>query len=710
MANFFDQFDETQGVDTSLPSGLGYTLDNMPPEAQMELSVPEGDFVLMPPKPPVGGNIFGQFDAPETVATSQQSGDYNANKTQSALLGLTQGATFGFADEVAAAGAALGALATGGDPKEAYKNAWLEQQDAIKAAKEQEGGAFLGGEIGGGLTTGIAGGAKLAGTKLLQGANTVRGSAGVGALSGGAYAAGTSTGDLGKRFEAIPQGAGLGAVGGAVGGVVANQLGRAGRSLTERARGLFAGKQAPVAPQPIQEVALSGKALSEVPELGALQGQQVAMPKGARTGDVNLMRIEENARQGLLGQDAQRTMQSIDAMTEADVLDRVQALTGRTTAESGDILSGGLGKVQDVFKKRKELQNKLMTARNDAIAKTDIYKSYVKDTLQSPLKALKDTPDFQVALAKESNKPLLDEFKAFNRIAKKKGDVNFAFLQSWRSGLNDLRKGGDQKATLAGQMANVYDEWLDNITIDAIKAGDEDVANKIINANKEYSKYKSLYGTNKRTGQNSAIEKVLTQEELTPEQAVNTVFGKSVTGNQATAQNLERILKGIENPELKEQVASEFRGGLIKRAYENATKTGQLKLGSLKNELIKIRRSEPYKMNLSNPEADSVMDGLISDLGKVVDAQSRRDVYAPSAPAVMRGIEGLLDKAGYLPMVGGTARGFASMTGELGKKAATRGDVRKLEKALEETFKTIQPSTTRVYGAITGGQQAGESR
>jgi hypothetical protein len=113
--------------------------------------------------------------------------------------GIGQGVSLGFMDEIAGGAAALGALVPGGrSPGEAYRETTDRTRDYVAAQKERNPIAFTAGEIGGGLATGLSGGARMAG---------IKGSAALGA----GYGAGTADGDLLDRIK----GAGVGALVGA---------------------------------------------------------------------------------------------------------------------------------------------------------------------------------------------------------------------------------------------------------------------------------------------------------------------------------------------------------------------------------------------------------------------------------------------------------------------------------------------------------------
>lgn len=628
--------------------------------------------------------------------------EYNILPLGAGIMGAAQGLSFGTADELAGVVGGAASTLQGKGFGQGYRNVMENQQEALQAARRQQPGSMLGGEIAGAVGTGLAGGAKLAGTKLLQGAGLPT-AGGLGALSGGAYEYATGYGGSGERLEGVPTAAALGGLGGVAGGAI----GRGLSSAINKGRKLFSRPAQQAASVSDDMVGIGGRPLSQTDDIAVLaqKGDQITMPKGAATGDVNLMRLEEAARQGQFGDDLQRQIGQLDERTKADVLNRIQSMVGKTADEGEELLSKGIKQVQGRYKAGKAMQNKLMKARNDAIAKTSVYKDYAQNTLGRQVDDLAKTPDFQVALMRADNAPIKDDIKILKSILNQDSatGVNFKFLQSWRAGLNDYYGKGQQGA-LASQLSKTYDDWLDNVALsDAIKAGDEDIAQKIFNANKEYSKFKSLYGTDRYAGQNKAIENILTQEELTPVQAVNTLFGKNIQGNAYTAQNLRRLLRGLQGSPKEEAVKQNFRSGLIMRAYEDAQKTGSFKLGQFKNNLIKLKNSEAYKMNLATPEHNAVMEGLINDLGKVVDAQSRRDVYSPSAPAAIRYLSSIFDKAGYvLP----SARAVASGLEGAGKAAGSRPAKKTVEKSLQQVLNEAQKvmsDNAAIYGSMSGG-------
>ena len=143
---------------------------------------------------------------------------------ESAARGALQGASFGFADEIA------GALGSAFGPK-TYVQARDESRKAYEAAKAENPKAYLAGEVGGGLASavvpgGVLGKAAEGGAAVAEAAPTIgrlalRGAAS-GAAYGGAQALGDSTADLtkGDFHGAIADTLRGAAIGGVTGGII----------------------------------------------------------------------------------------------------------------------------------------------------------------------------------------------------------------------------------------------------------------------------------------------------------------------------------------------------------------------------------------------------------------------------------------------------------------------------------------------------------
>lgn len=147
------------------------------------------------------------FDPAKTFTPAEQSTGPSA--FESTLRGLAQGATFGFADELAGAAEVIG----GGS----YEKGRDASRAAFAAAEKANPKAFVGGAVGGGLLT-----AFVPGLGWLSAGKTAAQAAATGAAAGALGGLGASTAQTpGGVVADVGKGAAIGGVlGGAVGGVL----------------------------------------------------------------------------------------------------------------------------------------------------------------------------------------------------------------------------------------------------------------------------------------------------------------------------------------------------------------------------------------------------------------------------------------------------------------------------------------------------------
>lgn len=154
------------------------------------------------------------------------------NSVKAFLVGLQQGPTFGFADELAAFGAGVGgALRPDTTYSEQYERRLAEKRGELSQAKERPV-ASIAGELTGAIGAG-GGIAKLGGAALGKIAATapLRTAAATGALSGGVYGFGAGEGGGAERLQ-------QGTVSAIAGGLLAPLGVLAGRGVSKVAEGL----------------------------------------------------------------------------------------------------------------------------------------------------------------------------------------------------------------------------------------------------------------------------------------------------------------------------------------------------------------------------------------------------------------------------------------------------------------------------------------
>lgn len=634
-------------------------------------------------------------DAPVEQATANP-----INSQEGGLRSSVQGATLGFGDEITAGvGAIPQALMTGQSIPEAYGQILQGERQRIGEFKEQSpwisGLSEVGGAIGSGVVAAPAMGIKA----LTQGGRLATGlkAAGIGGISGGAYAFGAGEGGAEERLEEIPTGSALGAFGGLAGLGIAKAV----RPLTDRAKSLFSKQPVPKADDVMAEsLPISGKPQTESVSELVQKGQTTDMLLGARNQDVGLMRQEEMARQGLLGDELELAVRGADSAFKQSVKDTAQSLAGSGTSEtSEDTLSKSMNLVKKRFDAQKILQGKLMTQRNNAIAKASVYKDYTKETLGGALKELQDTADMKINLMRADNKPVLDDLKIAEKIMNggKDGAIDMSSLGAWRSGLNSYQR-GTQQSVLAGKAGRVYDDWLDSHLKMALKEGDEDLADKIFTANSRYAEFKTKYGTDKHKGQKNVIERILREEEMSPRAMVNAVFGKSMDGKDYTSQYVKRMINSMPEGKQRETVVEGFRAGLMQKSFEDSFDevTDTINLGKFKNNLLKMKKNDSFRDYLTTPEHSKVIDDLIVDLNKYQKSTSDRSIVnvsgtAPMAARIMQSI-GAIPIIRNVSLARGTAEGLASVA----KSGTQAKNKRAVEKSVTDFYKTIAPELENI--------------
>ena len=603
-----------------------------------------------------------------------------------------QGTMFGLGDEAQASLAALIYSQMNGVPYDEAYNQALE----VARTKLQQGAdknpvtanvSSLAGAIGtGGL---LAKGA----TKLAPGIAAKLGaaaksrpyltSAGVGGVSGGVYGFGTGEGSAAERAEnAAAIGLGGAAVGPAVtfagrkaiapayekylAPYVANLLGKmkqpgaAGSQADELLKMSETAGSNNVAPA----VAKQTEDLSEL----AKKDSVLRLTEGARTQSLDLMRDEAEARAGVLGAELEKRVRTADDLVKYDAENVTKALIGKDDVSSEEALLSGVERFMQKFQGDKKVQQEIMSDRNRLIAQAKIDPEVASQTLLSSIKNLTKDPELAITYnLPTTGAPLRERVNMLNKLlsvqkrpaaatakspygypkapssaeAAPAKPLDFLSLQAWRQDLGAwARKNvGTQEAVAANKLANKYDDWLENQLTAAIKEGDPQLAEKIFAANKGYAEFKKLYGTNKYSGESPIIEKILKQEDLTPRQLVNTIFGKTQDSKDVSGQLVGRMIKAL--PEDQQRAFKEdLRAGLMSRALENSRDAGtdQVILTKLRRELSKLSRNDVYKEHLAEPNSDKVLKTLLSDLSKYSNAISNKDAVnlSGTAPFLIR--------------------------------------------------------------------------
>lgn len=630
-------------------------------------------------------------------------------------LALAQGMTGNWSDEIQGALAALPIAALKG---QSVPDSYREGRDIARKQysdfQAQNPKTALATELAGGVGGAVLGGNVLANTLPsglvtkaadFAGRNPLKTLSGIGAVSGAVAGAGRSEGGLPETAQDAAMAGAIGSVAGPAVGAAASFLAPRVGPLAQRAQSIL--QKSRTAP-PMTGPSVTPAAPIVPP---STQGMVARLPTGAKTMDVDMMRAEESARQGLLGPVAQTQINQVDDVFKTDVAGITKSLTG--DGESADLMAKAAGKVRSRYEAEKRLASSLMNKRNDALGRASIYKDYTKETLGKDVDELLATPDIKASVAMLGPDNQINNSVNYLKKLTDGPDkaVNFAEVSAWRKSLNNLDP-SKPEYQIGKQLSAKYDDWLENINKQALINADDDIVDKIFKANSNYREFKQKYGTDKYRGQAKAIEDIIQKTELSSLELSNTIMGANVKGRGNSAQIVKRMIEIV--PEKKRpEMIDDLRRGLVMRAAENAYSKadakGNMSLGTFRNELRKLKSNEAYNQYLKDPEFDKTIEGLASDITKYLEAQSRKDVYSPSGGAVARAADKILAGLGVMtyPAGGNLVTNAARAAVRKGSEEAGIRPTRKaFQQSIDEFMDGVRQNSIdarKVYGAAASG-------
>lgn len=602
------------------------------------------------------------------------------------LQNLAQGLTWGWGDE---ASRAIKTHVFGEDPAQADQErtasnsslqAWNDQNPTDALITQGIGGIASGGALAKMLKF-VAPGAVNAVTKLAE-KSPYLASAAAGGVQGAVYGAGA--GEDGTRAESAATGAGGGALlGPALVGVarkvISPALNKAGSALEKFLKlnegdAAGAAKPAPVAPsQPAAEPEIS--TMTNQP-LGAPPGPEAGGPAsltgklplspGVQARDPNLLRIEEAARQGNIGQGAQQQMQASDAGVSNAARAAMQQLKGVTNKDSDALLGDSVAQFQNQANTVKAAAQALYKQRDTLMADAVLNKNKVGPSLGKSLNDVVNDPTSVAGFKSKSGAPakaLYDDFLSLIKGTQGK-ELPFSDLAAWRADVANLATTDQSTAgTMAKRLGGAYDNWMDNLTQDHFIKGDPNVAAVARQAGSAWKNYKTLFGS-----ENSpVISGMVKPYDATPADFVDKVFGANIAGNGNTALNMRKMV-GALPPEAQAQFKNNVFSGLVSKVFEGAN-GDKLAIGKLRDNLQKFQTSQIYKEHFAaDTEKNTVITNLVKDLSQHIQETGRRDVISPSGGAIMRGINGLLSIPAQIPLLNKLP--LVKVPAELGAKAA----------------------------------------
>lgn len=475
--------------------------------------------------------------------------------------------------------------------------------------------------------------------------------------------------------------------------------------------------------------------LNEIANLATEDGGVIRLPKGVKDKDINSLRVQEQARQGVLGPDAEAQVRGIDKAVTDDTKSVVQSLVGNTTTDSPDeLLARGINAYKQRAEAVKKVASDKIQKRNEALSKANIYADYTRDTLGKKVAGVVEDPQNSVFFETSDSAPINERLKLLNKYigneepkaiepkvtvdpftgqrtvqeAKPpvKKAIDFNKLQGWSSEMSALARANQGKpvGVIANKMVGQYNDWLDNITREAFKEGDEDIVQTIMDANKNYAAFKQKYGKDTFAGRSNVVNDILQKDELTPEQLVNMVFGNSVKGKAVTGQIVDRMVSNMPEGPRREAMVNDMRSGLIMRAFKKAeTQDGSLKMQTLANELTNLLNSPAYKRNLASAQHDKTIRALAADINRYQRAINDPSVRSTSGTGgvvgrIWNGVANVMQSAPVRHM----SAGGSQVLSDLARKAAAAGSRAELRKIEKEFFKNVGGAANEkktVYGA-----------
>jgi hypothetical protein len=540
------------------PPPPGFELEGAPRRAQPAVPPPPPGFVIegaAPSHPEFDGSHIPGYD-PQTGLVNRPSPSRNSlsGKIDTVVRGAADVATFGMADELAAAGDAalnpiFGTGNDGGSFTERY-NANLPEQRATDQADEQERfGYRLGGQVGGGVGGGVAlaqRGFSLAANAAKSGKGwfaRMLGGAADGGLMAGAYGAGSGEGAR-DRYERSVEAAPLGMALGGVGETLATAGGAAFRRAFQGA-----GEAAPGV-NPAANVA-------DADQFG------IPLSRAQATRSVPQSNIENQLR-------SQGSMSAFDQAQREALGSSVGSVQSRI-AGNAPIIPRQSAAYESVPTALRGKRDRLKAASQDAyeasVNNPDVLVSgdavaaipgFIRGSLEES-QILIDPMYHQGASRAMS---FIDDY--IGRMPKPGGDIRdvqaqLRWVENLRAGLRKNFPPIGQDAPALKAISSAIDDWTDEVFERGLVSADDDVLEQLKTARAKWSEYLSMADPKSKRGgkinpqyeAQRAIRNIM-DKDLSPEEIGQYLWGSSVSSPKntsfMTAQELRRTL-GADSPE-----------------------------------------------------------------------------------------------------------------------------------------------------------------
>jgi hypothetical protein len=426
-----------------------------------------------------------------------------------------------------------------------------------------------------------------------------------------AAAAETLAGAVGAGTAEVVEGMGGGPVGSAVAGIAAG-IG-APLAATRQAR-RFADRTVP-----------QGENISYT--------TGIPMTRAEQNQDFEGLAFQEAVRKRTKGARAGEALDEFGLRQQAAVRGAMNDITGRPLPDSPQEPVGqAVGVIRQQGQRAKEGAEKTfeqaVNQGERSFLKQEAYRDGLLPQLESITKKFRSVPRINDTLRELESK--FSQRPALSNIPVSLGGrppfmADIRQLNDWRSNITEessqaFAAGRDRKGAALAQMREAFDDFIITKVDEGMIMGD-DVAPKIYrNAIRRWKNYEDLYTADK------VVNRLVSQNNLTSEEALNLVIGSGKIGNKATGR---RIVVNVLNAagEQREAVRQQLKDAYLARALRRATvdnaEQGEgvadtISMQKLKNEINSLLMDNPSLTGVLFDSTERVgLRSLRNDLSKI---------------------------------------------------------------------------------------------
>lgn len=607
--------------------------------------------------------------------------------------------------------------------------AWNENNEGKALASQIAGGAAIMGPVA--ELTAAKFPKAISALTAYSKANPLKVASAVGGITGGIYGAGTA--QPGDTAEGGAAGAITGAIGGPILKSASDELlspalnyvgskAKAGVSAlqqflksSEAEAPAMAGSQAAAAPPSptLGFSTINNQPLGAEPPTGPVTGGLPLSP-GVRAKDPNILRIEENAKQGLLGQNSQDQMLQSNSRVAQAAADAAQHLKGNTTASAPDLFEGSIQQFQDAGDAAQKQASALYqgpNGLNQSAAMTTLSRSKVAASLGSAMKNTVTDPNEVVnfeygtvgqGLYKKlqgilSAKPTVtttsggtDMYGMPIKNTTVNNELPVNKLLAWRREVSDASRAiiPNSDTHAAGVLGDAFDDWMGSIPQDHVLEGDPDFAAKAQAASQGWAAFKTSFPQRASPFMPGEAKPF----DMTPADHAAKLIGQNGTPSATAARQIRGMVAALPTDDAKSQYLNNVFSGAIDLASRGLN--GDLSsLPNYRNNLQNFRNSQLFREQYLPLAAKdpimaskvSIIDKLIPELNQQIQQAGRRDVVSPSGGHTLRGIADMangLAHNGAGPFVPFLGEG-AAIVNKVADMATAGGDRKIFQKSMK---------------------------